>query len=692
MSANADDVIPDSALQAPAQSSAPSAQASPVDDIIPPSSLDGSTSGTKSSTTAKRSWFQQKMDMESNAFPLGASIVSAGSGALTDIGATGAVLKGLFSGDVKSLSDASRISEAYEAEHAPYTPPPNSGAGIVKTIMGAPQNPINYPGELINAGGNLVSSGLNAAGVPSYVSTAAGPIAAGAGQVALGAYGARSMGRGAPAEGATPYTASTAAPPAGFDSPPVEGGMPSAATGARADVLNRIGLDQARPSAITGDAKGAATDFQLTKFDEPVGVAAKAQFDAEKTALTNHATNIVKDTGGTLGTDEDTLNDRGRTMAAPFDALRDWFTQQKQSAYSTAASRAGGKPIGDMTSTDALLKDPNFTETLLAKDQGGLLDSINRQYNRFKALNPGGITKDPETGTMIADQGMTVENAENFRKWLNQVWTPQNSSTLGKVKGALDDDVFKGAGEDVYGPARAIAQTEYQTLDNPKGISKIMDFDPQNPLNRATPYAKIPDTISRLDPDQFQNVIKTLDVMPESLQPVAQAAKSEIKAHLANKLLDAGLSTQGQWNSPGVSKVLKANSAKFQAAFEDDPQTLSKIQDLDSAGRILQTNQSYPGAAAQAANVAKRGALSGMIGKAGGAVGATAGAAGGGLVAGPPGAVVGGAAGAAVGEQVGSKLSRGMGESAAAQKWSQGLVPLRALPRTKVVPTNSSNP
>ena len=107
MSANADDVIPPSALQA--ATSQP--QGSSVDDIIPPASISGADSS--SAQPKPKTWFQKKMDMESNAFPVGASIVSAGSGALTDIGATGAVLKGLFSGDVKSLNDASRISEAY---------------------------------------------------------------------------------------------------------------------------------------------------------------------------------------------------------------------------------------------------------------------------------------------------------------------------------------------------------------------------------------------------------------------------------------------------------------------------------------------------------------------------------------------------------------------------------------------------
>lgn len=690
MSANADDIIPPSALIAPAQTQANS----PVDDIIPPSALAGPVDLPK---TAQKSWFARKMDAESNAFPVGAALVGAGSGALTDIGATGAVLRGLFSGNVKSLSDASRISEQYETDHPPYTPPENSGAWMLGKMMGSPYNPINYPSDLIGKGGDLVSKGLEAAGAPSSVSTAAGPIAVGAGQVAIGAIGAAKglgIGKGEPigtaAPGAAPNAAGSAV--AAFDSPPVEGGVPDAAQDARSAVLQRIGLENARPSAIAGDAKAAATDWQLSKLDEPLGVQAKAQFDAEKTALTTHAQSIVDDTGGTTGTDEDTLNDRGRTIAAPFDALRDWFTGQKKGLYDTALQRGQNSPIGEMTSTESLLKDPDFTEQLLAKDQGGLLSSIQRQYARFKGLNPGGITQDPQTGTMVGDQGMTVTNAENFRKFLNSVWTPQTSKVLGSVKGAVDEDVFRSAGEDVYGEGRALAETEHQVLDDPDGVSDLFDFDPKKPLNRSTAFAKIPDALTRLDPDQFANIIKTLDTMPDELQPQAQAAKSEIQAHLANKLLDAGSSTRGQWNSPAVSKVLKANSAKFQAAFDDKPEVLQKIQDLDSGGRILQTNQSYPGAVAQAANLAKRGALSGMVGKLSGAAGATVGTTVGGLVAGPPGAIAGGAAGAAAGESAGSALTRRMGEASAAKKWSEGLVHLNGLLKTGSPRVGSNNP
>jgi hypothetical protein len=215
--------------------------------------------------------------------------------------------------------------------------------------------------------------------------------------------GAGALAKTAP-EAAIPEAATE--PPEGFDTEPVRGGVPQAAVGSRAAVLRRIGLETARESALTGDASSAATDYQLSKFNEPAGVAARSQFDTEKTALQNHASKIVDKTGGTLGMDEDSLNNRGQTIAAPFDALRKWFADQKAADYAAADAKAGGQPIGQMEGTQALLKDPDFTETLLAKDQGGLLGSVQRQFQRFQELNPNGFLVACGELPQVAEPGM----------------------------------------------------------------------------------------------------------------------------------------------------------------------------------------------------------------------------------------------------------------------------------------------
>jgi hypothetical protein len=453
------------------------------------------------------------------------------------------------------------------------------------------------------------------------------------------------------------------APPAYVDSEPVRGGLVQSddARGHRAKILADVGIQSARESALGGDRGNAATDFQMTKFNqEPAGQAAAAQFEHEKTALTNHAEGIVNDTGGTVGTDQDSLYNRGKVIDAPFKALRDWFKEQSKSDYATVKEKFGENPIGKMDQTDVLLKDPDFTETLLAKDQGGLLGSVQRQFQRFHDLNPNGFT---------------VDTAENFRKFVNSVWTKQNSAALGKITNAVDADVTQAAGSDVHASARARVQLKHQLLDDPHGVSDLFDFDPKTPKNRSTAFNEIPKELTRLDPDQLKGVLDTLDQMPAELQDKAQAAKAEIKAQYANQLLEEGAKTQGQWNSPGVSKFIKGNSANLKAVFGDDPTALKKIQDLDSAGRIIKVDQSYPGAAAQAANAVKRGMMSHIITKASTSAGAMAGGAIGSL-AGPAGAAGGGAVGAAAGEALGSRASQSIAEGRALKGWQRRVTSL----------------
>ncbi len=443
-----------------------------------------------------------------------------------------------------------------------------------------------------------------------------------------------------------------------FDSPPVEGGVPKQVIPDRAAVLKRIGLEDVRSSAVTGDAAKAGQDFQVSRFtSEPAGLAAKAQFDAERQALVNHGEKTVQATGGTIGLDQDALNVRGQTLAKPFDGLRSWFESAKKELYAEADKRSGGLPSVKTDPIEGLLNDRSFNNSAMAQDKGNLVSAIKNQLELFKENNP---------------QGLTVKNVEEFNQWLNQNWSPANAPIIAKVRAAADKAVTAAAGEDVYAKSRAIHQLEKKTLDNPNGVAKLMDFDPKTPINRVTPYDKIPDTLTRLSPAQFENVVKTLKEMPKELQPDAQAALAEIRAHYANKALDAGANNKGQWNAKKVSDFKKSNSANLQTAFKDSPESFQMLSDLESAGHILDYPSSYPGAAAQAAQVMKRGVMSGMVQKAGSFVGGGTGA-----VFGPGGAAVG----AAAGDVVGGKLGASMGEKKALKKWQSGVTKLSDLPQ-----------
>lgn len=422
----------------------------------------------------------------------------------------------------------------------------------------------------------------------------------------------------------------------------------------RQGVLSRLGFNQVHKSFVEGDPLMSGALGQASRINAPVGQQIKGMLEDNRATLTNATKNLVENTGGSIGSDEDTLVNRGQIIAAPFDGFRQYFDNAISNLYKQADERSAGAPSVNTQPVSDLLKNPDFTETLLAKDQGSLLNSVQRQFDRFKALSP---------------EGMTVSSAENFRKWLNTVWTPDNSGTLGQIKRAVDDSVLSSAGEDIYAPARALFATKKATLDNPAGVSKIMDFDPQTPINRKVPFEKIPDSITRLPSAQFDNLVDTLGTIRETvpdLKPQADAALAEIKSHMANKLLDIGSKTQEQWDNYGVTKYLNSNISKLNKIFS--PEEMQQIQDIQRGGNILRYDSRYPGAAVQTENLLKEGILPHMVNLVGGPLGSAVGG-----IFGAPG--LGAAAGAAGAGKVAGKMTG----KAAIQRLKSGMVNLNKL-------------
>lgn len=553
------------------------------------------------------------------------------------------------------------------------TPPPSTAEHIGAVVGSSPWNPLNWPGMGLSWMGKRLGNAAQAAG--------AGPVTSGLIEsipaVAATLYSARGL---VPEGGLTPYrvaaeegaparglagaqslsaaAADAGALPAGAPEPlgaPVEGGLPEGAQAARKATLARVGIQNARESAVTGDAKSAAVDYQMTKYDQPAGREMAQGFQAERDALAAHTENLIGQTGGTIGMDEDALANRGATIARPFDMLRQWFNDRTRQLYAEADERSsaghgaaydpatGATTLTNLDSLDQLVQDPTFQNTLAAKNQQGLAAAVQRQLELFRENNPNGFA---------------AAGAEQVRQWLNQVWTPDNKWAIGHLKDAIDNDVTSAAGEDIYAQARAIRQLRAQTIDNPKGISQLFDVDPNTPINRSTALEKIPDKLTQLPLDQFSNVLNTLENMPPELQADAQAALGEIRGHLLNKLLQAGTETRSGvgaqvWGSDRVAQVLRTNAAKFRVAFQGEPITQSGIEDLSNAGQILKVNQSYPGADAQAANAMKRGLISRSLGHLAGAGGAAVG----GWLGGPIGAAAGGASGETVGLSAGARAS-----------------------------------
>lgn len=385
----------------------------------------------------------------------------------------------------------------------------------------------------------------------------------------------------------------------------------------RADTLKRIGLNDARQSAIEGDNKTAATEYQQSKLDNVSGNYMRSVLDSERNALETHADNIVKDTGGTSGLDESAKYSRGQTILTPMDKLKTYFDDSINNLYEKAHERAAGVPV-DMPSLHQAIGGDQAD--FLGTTQGeSLLKGVNA---RMKSLG------------MIDDNGnpaqVTVKQAERLKQYLGQQWQPITSRLIANLKDSIDEDVTKSAGEDIYQQARKTRYERAKTLDDPNGIAKVMDSSGPNGINRKVNIEKIPDEITGLPVDQLAHIIKTLKDIPPEILPYSMQAINEIKAHFANKIHQAGSQRVGQWGARDVNKYLNNNAEKLKIVFNQDE--LNKIRDLNDAGNILKKDQSYPGAAVQEHNLIKSGTMGALRGG-GAAIGS---------IAGPVGAAVGG--------------------------------------------------
>jgi len=451
---------------------------------------------------------------------------------------------------------------------------------------------------------------------------------------------------------------------AAVESAPVKGGLPVSVQTERAAVLQRVGIKKAWKSAITGDVLEGATNAQTARFDQPAGMAAREQFLHETQALESAAADLATKAGGTVGTGEAAVYARGAKIAQPFDALRQWFDKTERALYKAADEKTGGMPVVSAGPVEALLKDRSFKNSVMAQDKGYLLTAVEDQLKLFQENNAAGLT---------------VKNAEQFRQWLNQQWSHDNSAIIGRIKTAVDKAVSQAAGEDVYGSSRAMHILKKSTLEDPKGIAKLMDVDPKNPINRATAIEKIPQTIERLPVEQFKNIVDTLrGKMPPELRAQAQAAEAEIKAHFVNNLIEAATPNTKTpspfWNNRRVNDFLAANEEKMTYLFSKEE--LARLVDIRAAGNIIAVDAAYPGAAAQAANAAKQGLLSRIISPAATGIGGGLGTFMGSIVGAP---VTGGAAGATLGRAAGERMSAAAAEKSALKGLQKRMVPISEL-------------
>jgi hypothetical protein len=593
----------------------------------------------------------------------------------------GAGLKGLY--DIatgKGLDTAAGDVNRIVAAHQPYQVNPNASAtsALAAEAMQHPANPLNWVPKGFELAGKGVSAAARGLGAGPELSQGLGQGVAEAGPLALGLAAPRGAGGITEEPEVAPYVPappaarqvlpgdvpvpanapipqelsatgaprgalwepSNAAPKAAdpFAIPDEKGPsleLPAAEQARRGRVLSEIGLNEGyRQSAITGDPLAQSTDHQVSLSDSAGGRVLRTAINQENDALHGYSEQTVESTGGTTGADQTAATRRGNTVTGALQAISDDFDTRLKALYTEADKRAAGEAT-DLKGFQGVLNDDSM---LTNSDRVSLRPAVNAYLKKLGVVD--------ENGNVTA----SVQQAETIRKYLNENWSPQNSGFVKALKNSLDEDVTGAAGQDIYKSARALNTERANTIDNPKGISDIMDTSGPGGINRKVASDDVMKRLETMDPPQLAHIIDTLKAATGDAQPKAQAALAEIQSHFAQRAHDVGTSTATQWNVKGYNNFLKNNSESLGIVFKDNPEALHRLYTTNEAGKILHRPTQYPGAANQAYNLNKSGTIPSLVQR-----GITIGGAGlGGMVTGGP---IGGAVGAGVGEQIGGNVA-----------------------------------
>lgn len=366
-----------------------------------------------------------------------------------------------------------------------------------------------------------------------------------------------------------------------------ENGLPLDEQYARAQTLNRVlGPNHvADLAAIEGKGKERATNYATSNTDTQIGAFLKEKFTEEQKQLANFAEKQIKNTGGTIGLDESTVYKRGNTILKPLQGLETHFDNAIGNIYKERDKLAKDIPVEAQTIAN-VLNDESLT--LANTETIGLTNIAKARMKQLKMMD--------KEGNLLPTDAKT---AESFRKFLNENWDRKNANLHRQLKEAVDTDVLANIDQTTpfYKEARDLVSLRKDTLDNPNGISKILDAEGPNKINRKVDIEKIAQNIADMPVDQISHVIDTLRNVPESLQTQATAALSEMKAQFANNL--AAKKTPKQ-----VTDFMNSNSEVMSRLFT--PDEMNNFRDYHNAVHILATDTGYKGAAVQKINVEQK--------------------------------------------------------------------------------------
>jgi len=373
----------------------------------------------------------------------------------------------------------------------------------------------------------------------------------------------------------------------------------------RSQIANEILPGQVREGVITGNENTLRNEHTLAKSSNitPEGEILKSQIANEQNALSNYAQKRIENTGA----DQLLQNDyeRGQRISDAFsgdEGAAGFFKKAKQALYEDARAKVGNNPIAS-SNVDSLFNNPQFQAGAGLRGNEGVLKSA---QSLIKLAKETGF--EDEFGNKYPAN--TIGAYDAVKKALNQDWTRENASMIGKINRAIDKDIAIAGGGDLLKKADALHQAEKEIFGS-KGIKTLFGEVDPNGVQTGTPFEKITSQLNSMPVDQWRHIYDTADKLsretievkghklniPPELRQSAQAAKSEIAGAIAREIHQAGGAKVGVWNQNSVNKLLNARSEKIKHAFPLEEQ--QAFHTLNVGGHIMPGVHPYEGGGLQ---------------------------------------------------------------------------------------------
>ena len=398
----------------------------------------------------------------------------------------------------------------------------------------------------------------------------------------------------------------------------------------RSQIANEVLGDtgQVRSGVITGNENTLRQEYTEARSANPTprSEMLKRQIAEEQNALTRFAEKRIEASGASRNLPSD--YERGQLMndaIAGDDGLTGFLKQQKQALYDEARNKVGDNPI-QTNAVNNLLQNKQFRAGLGLRNNEGVAKSAEQLIELARTVG-----FEDRAGNILPPNSIAAWKA--VRESLNGEWTRDNASVIRKINDAIDQDIAKAGGQDLYKKADNLHKAEKKIFES-KGIKTLFgDVDP-NGVQTATNFEAIPKKLNSMPVDQWKHIYDTydeiskgrvrgagfdLEITPELVQ-YAEAAKAEMRGALAREIFQAGGGKAGVWNQNSVNNLLNnpSRSKKIEHAFSPDEQ--QAFHTLNYAGHIMPGVHSYEGAALQAQRVGKFAEKLPMIGREVGAI------------------------------------------------------------------------